>query len=479
MGTFDAEGNYTPRQVESGDTARSSGRDAGGGLVSLKEGQLVSGTVVRVDSECVLVEFGFRTEGVILRRDLTVAGDVDPRDAVKLGDHVEAIVFRLEDREGRLLLSRNLARSEQALADLERRMASGDRTVRGTVVGVVNGGLLVDAGFRAFLPASQIEARRVRDLQPYMGLEIEAKVIEIDRNRRNFVVSRRDLLLEQAVAAEERFLASLELGAIVEGIVADVNLPDAPAMREVRRTLESIPFEMKGLVAAAGHERGSNDHFNDNLSEKRTYLSETDAADAAALLSREESRQLRAYRCASCDGWHVGHLRVNVFVDLGGMDALVPGHELSWRHFEHPFEVVRPGEKVKVRIIAIDRDRRRIMASLRAAQPDPWFEYLATHEVGHLVYGRVLELVPFGAHVQIGADVAGFVRLAEMSIHEVEAPEQVVRPGEELWVKIIGIDEGRRLIDLSIRRAAEGGILAPEYAAMIAEQREGSNEDAR
>jgi small subunit ribosomal protein S1 len=137
--------------------------------------------------------------------------------------------------------------------------------------------------------------------------------------------------------------------------------------------------------------------------------------------------------------------------------------ELSWKHVDHPSSVVQVGDEVTVQVLDVDLSRERISLSLKATQQDPWQEFATGHQVGELVYGRVTKLVPFGAFVQVGEGIEGLVHISEMAIHHVEAPEQVVQGGEELWVKIIDIDLDRRRISLSIKQAAEGGTVAAEY----------------
>ena len=151
------------------------------------------------------------------------------------------------------------------------------------------------------------------------------------------------------------------------------------------------------------------------------------------------------------------------FVDLGGMDGLIHVSELSWKHVDHPGSVVAVGDEVSVQVLDVDLDRERISLSLKATQQDPWQEFATTHRVGELVYGRVTKLVPFGSFVQVGDGIEGLVHISEMSAHHVDLPEQVVTPGEELWVKIIDLDLARRRISLSIKQAAEGGEVAEEY----------------
>jgi small subunit ribosomal protein S1 len=151
------------------------------------------------------------------------------------------------------------------------------------------------------------------------------------------------------------------------------------------------------------------------------------------------------------------------------MDGLIHVSELSWKHVDHPSSVVTVGDEVDVEVLEVDRERERISLSLKATQQDPWQEFANGHKVGELVYGRVTKLVPFGSFVQVGDGIEGLVHISEMSAHHVELPEQVVTPAEELWVKIIDLDLQRRRISLSIKQAAEGGVVAAEYQEAFGE----------
>ena len=348
-----------------------------GSVVTVEEGTMVTGHVVRIDNDEVLVDIGFKSEGVIPSRELSIRNDAHPGDVVALDEEVEALVLQKEDKEGRLILSKKRAQYERAWGNVEQVKAAGG-VVSGTVIEVVKGGLIVDIGLRGFLPASLVDLRRVRDLQPYVGTSVEAKIIELDKNRNNVVLSRRAWLEEAQKEQREEFLDNLKPGEVRRGVVSSV-----------------VPF--------------------------------------------------------------------GAFIDLGGMDGLVHVSELSWRHVDHPSSVVSVGDEVEVQVLEVDPGRERISLSLKATQQDPWQEFAATHRVGELVYGRVTKLVPFGAFVQVGESIEGLTHISEMSAHHVEVPEQVVTPGEELWVKIIDIDLQRRRISLSIKQAAEGGVVAAEF----------------
>jgi len=378
MGDFDQSGDYVPRQITENDLGSLSLDEAySATMVDVEAGQLVEGTVVRVDKDEALLDIGYKSEGVIPARELSIRNGVNPADIVSMGEKIEAVVVTLEDKEGRLILSKKRAQYERAWGNIEK-VKEADESVTGSVIEVVKGGLIVDIGLRGFLPASLVELRRVRDLQPYIGQTVQAKIIELDKHRNNVVLSRRAWLEESHKEQREEFLHDLKPGEVKKGVVSSV-------------------------------------------------------------------------------------VNFGAFVDLGGMDGLIHVSELSWKHVDHPGSVVTVGDEVEVQVLDIDMSRERISLSLKATQSDPWQEFADAHKTGELVYGRVTKLVPFGSFVQVGDGIEGLVHISEMSAHHVELPEQVVTPGEELWVKIIDLDLERRRISLSIKQAAEGGSVAAEY----------------
>lgn len=185
------------------------------------DGDIVEGTVVKVDRDEVLLDIGYKTEGVIPSRELSIKHDVDPAEVVSVGDHIEALVLQKEDKEGRLILSKKRAQYERAWGTIEK-IKDEDGVVRGSVIEVVKGGLILDIGLRGFLPASLVEMRRVRDLQPYVGRELEAKIIELDKNRNNVVLSRRAWLEQTQSEVRTEFLNKLQKGQVRKGVVSSI-----------------------------------------------------------------------------------------------------------------------------------------------------------------------------------------------------------------------------------------------------------------
>src|SRR5690606_37793779 len=261
---------------------------------------------------------------------------------------------------------------ERAWGTIEK-IKDDDGIVTGTVIEVVKGGLILDIGLRGFLPASLVEMRRVRDLQPYVGKEIEAKIIELDKNRNNVVLSRRAWREQTQSEVRSTFLQQLQKGQIRSGVVSYI-----------------VTF--------------------------------------------------------------------GAFVDLGGVDGLVHVSELSWKHIDHPSEVVEVGQEVTVEVLDVDMDRERVSLSLKATQDDPWQQFARTHQIGHIVPGKVTKLVPFGAFVRVDDGIEGLVHISELATRHVDIPEQIVQVDKEVMVKVIDIDLERRRISLSLKQANEGEI---------------------
>ncbi|MFW5933637.1 MAG: 30S ribosomal protein S1 [Actinomycetota bacterium] len=338
-----------------------------GTVTAMEDGKIIEGVVVKVDPDEVLLDIGWKSEGVIPSRELSIKMDVDPNEIVAVGDVVEALVMKKEDEEGRLVLSKKRAQYERAWGTIER-IYQEDRTVQGSVIEVVKGGLIVDIGLRGFLPASLVEMRRVRDLQPYVGETLECKIIELDKNRNNVVLSRRKFLEETQSEFRERFLTSLQKGEVRGGVVSSI-------------------------------------------------------------------------------------VNFGAFVDLGGVDGLVHVSELSWKHIDHPSEVVEVGDEVEVEVLDVDLERERVSLSLKATQEDPWQAFAREHQVGQVVDGEVTKLVPFGAFVKVADGIEGLVHISELAERHVEVPEAVVNVGDKVEVKVIDIDTVRRRISLSLKQA--------------------------
>jgi small subunit ribosomal protein S1 len=340
-------------------------------MMSFEEGDIVTGTVVRVDKDEVLVDIGYKSEGVVPANELSIKKSVDPSEEVAVGDIVDALVLTKEDADGRLILSRKRARFERAWQRIEKAAEEGT-PVSGNVIEVVKGGLILDLGVRGFLPASLVDIRRVADLDEFLGQTLECRVIELNRFRNNVVLSRRAVLEEERRGVREQILDRMNVGDLVTGTISNI-----------------VDF--------------------------------------------------------------------GAFVDLDGIDGLIHISELSWSHVNHPSEVLTIGQQVTVRVLDIDRERQRISLGLKQTQKDPWQQVFENRQVNEIVHGQVTKLVSFGAFVEIEEGVEGLIHISELAQHHVEDPAEIVRPGQDVNVKIIEIDPERRRLSLSLKR------LEPEY----------------
>ena len=336
-------------------------------LITFNDGDVIEGTIVRIDRNEVMVDVGYKSEGVIPSRELSVRKSVNPKDLVNEGDKIQALVLDKEDDEGRLILSVKRAIYEKAWGDIQE-ISDNDKSVKGTVIESVKGGLIVDIGVRGFLPASLIDVRRVKELTSYIGEEIEAKILELDRQRNNIVLSRKAHLEEEQSGERQSFLEDLEVGNIKEGKISSI-------------------------------------------------------------------------------------VNFGAFVDIGGMDGLVHVSELSWRHVENPNEVVKVGDTVTVKVLEIDNDKERISLSIKQVTEDPWLDFELQYKQDDIVDGDVTKVVPFGAFVTIGKGVEGLVHVSEISSEKVDSPELALAIGQKVKIKITELDIPKRRVNLSIKQA--------------------------
>ena len=315
-------------------------------IVSFEEGDVLTGMVVRVDRDEILVDVGYKSEGVIPLSRALDPPQHRPSEEVALGDEVDALVLTKEDNEGRLILSKKRARFEKAWRRIEEAAESGE-AVEGLVIEVVKGGLIIDLGVRGFLPASLVDIRRVQDLDEFLGQPLRCRVIELNRSRNNVVLSRRAVLEEERREVRQRILDTLDVGLVVDGQISNI-----------------VDF--------------------------------------------------------------------GAFVDLDGIDGLIHISELSWSHVTHPSEILEIGQKVRVKVLDIDRERQRISLGLKQTQTDPWQQVLDHYHQDDVVHGRVTKAVTFGAFVEIVPGVEGLVHISELAAHHVENPREVVQNGQDV-----------------------------------------------
>jgi small subunit ribosomal protein S1 len=332
------------------------------------EGDVVTGHVVRIDNDEVLVDIGYKSEGVIPAGELSIRKSVDPSDEVSLGEEVDALVLTKEDQDGRLILSKKRARFEKAWRRIEAAAESGE-PVEGSVIEVVKGGLIIDLGVRGFLPASLVDIRRVPNLDEYMGQTIECKVIELNRSRNNVVLSRRAVLEEQRKEDRERILDRLQPGQIVEGTIS--NIVDFGAFVD----LDGID----GLIHISALSWSHVNHPSEILSIGDTVsvkVLDIDRQRQRISLGLKQTQEDPWQRVV--DTYNIGdELEGNVtkvvtfgaFVEiLDGVEGLVHISELAQHHVDNPREIIQPGDPVRVKILEIDSERRRLSLSIKRVE---------------------------------------------------------------------------------------------------------------
>ena len=342
--------------------------DYEGTFPTINEGEVVHGTVVRVDKDEVLVDIGYKSEGVIPVAELSIRRNVNPADEVSVGDEIDALVMTKEDAEGRLLLSKKRARFELAWKAIEAAAESGE-PVNGRVIEVVKGGLILDLGVRGFLPASLVDIRRVQDLDEFLGKELRCKVIELNRSRNNVVLSRRAVLEDERKEMRQAILDRLNPGDVVEGTIS--NIVDFGAFVDLDG--------MDGLIHISELSWSHVNHPSEVLEIGQTVSVKVLDID------RERQRISLGLKQTQSDPWQqvldsygegdVVEGRVTKVVTFGAFVEILPGveglvhiSELANHHVENPREVVSQGDPVNVLILEIDGDRRRLSLSLKRVE---------------------------------------------------------------------------------------------------------------
>ncbi len=337
-------------------------------MVSFDEGDVVKGRVVRIDKDEVLVDIGYKSEGVIPSHELSIRKSVDPADEVELGEEIDALVLTKEDAEGRLVLSKKRARFEKAWRRIEAAAESGE-PVEGTVIEVVKGGLILDLGVRGFLPASLVDIRRVHNLDEFLGQTLECKVIELNRSRNNVVLSRRAVLEEERKEVREQILGRLEPGQVVDGKIS--NIVDFGAFVD----LDGID----GLIHISELSWSHVNHpsevvsIGDTVRIKVLDIDRDRQRISLGLKQTQEDpwqRVISTYRSGDVlEGTVTKVVAFGAFVEiLPGVEGLVHISELADHHVESPSEVVEPDSKLNVKILEIDEERRRLSLSIKRVE---------------------------------------------------------------------------------------------------------------
>lgn len=339
-------------------------------MKSVYPGDKVTGTVIIVTDDEVMVNIGYKSDGIIKKEDFTWEHEASLRDLIKVGDEVEVIVVNINDGEGNVVLSKKLVDAEKNWHKIE--YAYKEKTpLEGFVKELVKGGGIVELfGIRAFMPASQFDIRYAEDLTSYVNTKVKVNVIEYDGEKRKVIVSRRELLKKEKEAIEKEVWDKIEAGQRLAG--------------EVKRLTD-----------------------------------------------------------------------FGAFVDIGGVDGLIHISEMSWSRIKHPSEVVKPGSKVEVVVLSVDKEKKKISLGLKQTLPEPWSTVEGKYNVGDIVEVKVLRFSNFGAFVELEPGVDGLVHISQISDKRIAKPADVLNIGEIVKAKIIDMKLEEKKISLSIREAQE------------------------
>ena len=411
---------------------------------------VVTGTVVKVTDKHVVVDIGLKSEGLI---PIDQVVDLQGNSKFAAGDQIEVVVER-EEPEGGYLVSHEKALRHKIWDKLEQ--ASIDKVpVKGLVVSRVKGGLTVDIGIKAFLPGSQIEIRPVRNLDAYIGQELDVRVIKLNKKRGNVVISRKEILEEEQNAKRSVTLTTLEEGTVLTGTVK--NLTDYGAF-----------VDMGGLDGLL--------HITDmswgRLTHPRDLVNVGDEIQVKVLkFDKDKQRVSLGFKQLTPDPWLDATERYPIgaqvrgrvlsvtdygaFVELEqGIEGLVHVSEMTWsKRMKHPSKMVKPGDEVDTIILSVNPNDRRISLGMKQLQENPWEQLEDKYPTGAIIEGRVRNLTDFGAFIEIEDGIDGLVHVSNLSwTKRVKHPSEILKKGEKVKAIVLGVEPENRRLSLGIKQ---------------------------
>ena len=430
-------------------------------LQELVEGEVVKGRVLEVSRDEVVVDIGYKSEGIMRSAEFA---DKDGKVSIVPGDEVEVLLERCEDKEGNVVVSREKAEKMKVWGKIEDAYRS-DALITGLVVDRVKGGLAVNIGVRAFLPGSQVDIRPMRNLESMVNEEILVKVIKLNKRRANVVVSRKVVLEAERAEEKKDTLKKLVAGNILKGVVK--NITDYGAFVDLGG--------IDGLLHITDMSWG-------RISHPTEILDIGDEIDVAVLnFDPERERVSLGYKQRMPDPWVgvsekypagsripgkvVSLTNYGAFVELeAGVEGLVHISEMSWRkRIQHPSKILDVSDEVDVVILDVDEDSRRISLGMKQTEPNPWRLIADKYEEGNIIKGRVRNLTDFGAFVEVGEGIDGLIHISDMSwTQRVEHPSEVLQKGEEVEVAVLSVDAERQRLSLGLKQL--GPNVWDEYA---------------
>jgi small subunit ribosomal protein S1 len=422
----------------------------------VRPGQVLTGKVVFVGSEGVAVDIGAKTEGIIPFNQLTEKplSEEELKGLLKPGDEVRVQVLKVDPETGQILLSRKKVEATEHW-DRIRELYEKGEPVTVTVKEKVKGGVVAELdGIRAFIPASQLDLRRIPNLDAYVGQQILAKIIELNRKKGRVLLSRRAVLEEEQKKAKEAFFQSLEPGQVVEGTVVDVT--------DFGAFVNLGPVD--GLVHRSEITWGRFNHPREVLHKGQKVRAQVVSVDPEkervnlsikALIPDPWSTVAEKYPVGTrVRGKVVGLTPFGVFVEVEpGLEGLIHISELSWtKRPKHPSEVVKEGDEVEAVVLRLDPAERRLSLGLKQTQPDPWQQLVEKYPPGTVVKGKVTGVTDFGVFVELEPGMEGLVHVSELDHARVENPAALFKKGDEMEVVVLNIDPVEQRISLSRKR---------------------------
>jgi small subunit ribosomal protein S1 len=425
--------------------------DQYGGMGSLVEGDVVKGKVLKVTSSEVVVDVGYKSEGVIPIQEFIGSGGAIQ---IKPGDEVEVLLEFTEDREGHIVLSKEKAERLRVWDDIEKAFQE-QSTVTGVVIDRIKGGLSVDIGVKAFLPGSQIDIRPVKNLDSFKGQQVQCKVIRVNKRRGNIVLSRKIVLEEEAIRRRQQLLETLQAGAIVNGIIK--NMTDYGVFVDLGG--------IDGLLHITDISWGRIDH------PARIFSLGSEIQVKVLKFDREKERVSLGYRQLIPDPWESAGLKYPVgtkvqgkvvsladygaFIELDeGVEGLVHISEMSWnKRIKSPSRLLSVGDIVEAVVLEINPAERKMSLGLKQMEPDPWTTLTDRYVVGSILNGKVRNLTDFGAFIEVEDGIDGLVHISDLSwTRRVKHPSEILRKGEEVSTVVLHIDAKNHRLALGIKQ---------------------------
>jgi small subunit ribosomal protein S1 len=416
----------------------------------LNEGQIVTGRVIAITGNHVIVDVGYKSEGLIPVGEFT---DHEGHLNVNEGDEVEVLLEKTEDAEGYVLLSKMKAERMKVWSEIEKSYKASD-VIHGRVIDRIRGGLTVDIGIRAFLPGSLVDIKPVKNLETLKGMTLEFKVISMDRRRNNVVLSRKAVLEREFAAKKAETLDQLEEGAVLDGVVK--NITDYGVFVD----LGGIDGLLHITDISWGRVNHPSEHFSIGDETQVVVLKFDPETERVSLGYKQRSEDPwslvdKKYPLGSrVRGKVVSLVDYGAFVELEeGVEGLIHVSEMSWtKKVVNPSKILEVDQEVDAIVSELDLAQRRISLSLRQADRNPWEELAISHPVGSIIEGKVRNLTEFGAFVQITDEIDGLIHVSDMSwTKRVKHPGDVLKKGDDVRARITNIDIENQRVSLSIK----------------------------